>query len=1132
MQTRKITILLCLAVILMMAAMISGPSPTQAAAADLFISEYIEGSSNNKAIEIYNGTGTAVNLGTGGYNIKIYFNGSTSAGTTINLTGTIADGDVFVVAHSSAAAAILAEADLTSGSSFFNGDDAVVLSSSGGVVDAIGQVGFDPGSQWGSGTVSTQDNTLRRQTAVCAGDTVETDAFDPSAEWDGFATDTFDGLGTHTASCGGGGATPTPSATATTPAGNSCGDPATLIHTIQGSGLQSGMNGSTGVTIEAVVVSDFQETGLNGFHVQEEDGDTDANAVTSEGIFVYEGASTVAVSAGDVVRITGDVAEYETSAGSGAFLTQMTNLTAVTVCSSGASVTPATVSFPVSSLDDWEAYESMLVNIPQTLTVSGNYTLGRYGSVDLSNGRLFQPTNIVAPGAAAATQLDINNRNRIILDDGDTVQNSDPVLYPAPGGLSASNTLRSGDTVTGLTAVLEQRFSNYQLQPAGTINFTHTNARTAAPSAVGGTLKVASFNVLNYFNGNGSGGGFPTARGATTAQEFTRQRDKIIAAMVAIDADVYGLMEIENDGYGSNSAIQDLVNGLNDATAPGTFTFIDPGVSVIGTDQIAVGLIYKVNSVSPVGSATILDSSVDSNFDDTKNRPMLTQTFSETATGEKFTVAVNHLKSKGSACDALGDPDTGDGQGNCNLTRTAAANAIVNYLATDPTNSNDPDFLIIGDLNSYALEDPIVAIQNGGYTNLISHFGGASAYSYVFSGQSGYLDHALANSSLLSQVAGVTEWHINADEPISLDYNTEFKSAGQINSFYSPDAYRASDHDPVMIGLALGGTPPTATPTSPPTATNTPIPPTATNTPLPTATNTPLPTATNTPIPPTVTNTPLPTATNTAVPPTATSTPSAGAPVIYVSSAGGGSAGGVSFADEDILAYDTGSGTYSMFFDGSDVGMGGAGALDVDAFHILGDGSILLSIVSASTLPDVGSVDDSDILRFVPTSTGTNTAGTFEWYFDGSDVGLSANAEDIDAIYIMANGDIVVSTSGNFSVSGASGADEDLAVFSPSSLGANTSGSWSTYFDGSDVALTDSSEDLHGAWIDEAGNDLYLTARGNFAVTGVSGDAADIFTCNNLTSGTTTSCTSFSLFWDGSANGYSGEVLDGFQVQN
>ena len=252
-----------------------------------------------------------------------------------------------------------------------------------------------------------------------------------------------------------------------------------------------------------------------------------------------------------------------------------------------------------------------------------------------------------------------------------------------------------------------------------------------------------------------------------------------------------------------------------------------------------------------------------------------------------------------------------------------------------------------------------------------------------------------------------------------------------------------------------------------------------------------------------------------------------------MSSSSGGNAGGVSFADEDILVYDTGTGTYSMFFDGSDVGLSGAGARDVDAFHILDDGSILISIVSASTLPDVGNVDDSDILRFVPTSTGTNTAGTFEWYFDGSDVGLTTNGEDVDAIHILANGDLVISTAGGFSVTGLSGADEDLSVFSPTSLGATTSGTWSAYFDGSDIALNNSgSEDVHGTWVDEAGTDIYLTTRGSFAVTGVSGDAADIFTCNNVTIGAATSCASFSMFWDGSANGYGSEVLDGFQVQD
>ncbi len=890
----KVVMVLLIAGTVIVSALATGSLQARAAASELFISEYVEGKGYNKAIEIYNGTGTAVDLiATGGYTLAIYFNGNSTAGTTIALTGTVAAGDVYVVADDGALATILAQTDQTSTSNFFTGNDTIILYHNGVIVDVIGQRGFDPGLEWGSGLVSTKDNTLRRQTAVCAGDTDETDAFDPAVEWDGFANNTIDGLGTHTATCAGGGdvaptvssTTPTNSTTnvainsdieivfseavtttgswatisctgsgahtavstggpiiytlnpdtdfsngddctvtvvatqvtdqdgtvdnmaadypftfSTVPVGNSCGDPATLISTIQGSGLQSSMDGTTGVSIEGVVVGDYQDSNLNGFHVQEEDGDADGDAATSEGIYVYEGASAVAVNLGDVVRVAGDVIEYNSN---GVDLTELSNISAVLVCSSGASVTPTVVNFPVATLNDWEAYENMLVTLPQTLTVSGNYNLGRYGQVDLSYGRLFQPTHLAAPGAPALTQLDLNKRLRLLLDDGDSVQNSDPILYPDPG-LSAANTLRAGDMVAGLTVVLEQRFGNYQLQPVGTINFTPENPRSAQPTDVGGRLTVASFNVLNYFNGDGQGGGFPTSRGADSAAEFTRQRDKIIAAMIAMDADVLGLMEIENDGYTATSAIQDLVNGLNAATAPGTYNFIDPGVATIGTDAIAVGLIYKTSTVSPVGNAAILDTSVDPIFLDTKNRPVLAQTFAETSSGEKFTVAVNHLKSKGSNCDSLGDPDTGDGQGNCNQTRTNAATALVNWLANDPTGSNDPDFMIIGDLNSYAMEDPITALKNGGYTDLLANFVGSDAYTYVYRGETGYLDYALANSTMLSQTTGTIAWHINTDEPRSLDYNTEFKSLGQINSLYNPDAYRASDHDPVIVGLDLG----------------------------------------------------------------------------------------------------------------------------------------------------------------------------------------------------------------------------------------------------------------------------------------------------------------------------------------
>ena len=206
--------------------------------------------------------------------------------------------------------------------------------------------------------------------------------------------------------------------------------------------------------------------------------------------------------------------------------------------------------------------------------------------------------------------------------------------------------------------------------------------------------------------------------------------------------------------------------------------------------------------MTPLGDFAVLDSSVDPLFDDTLNRPMLVQSFVENATGAVFTVAVNHLKSKGSNCNAVGDPDTGDGSGNCNITRTNAAQAIVEFLAGDPTGSGDSDMLVIGDLNSYDKEDPIDVLVGAGYADLVFDALGEDAYSYVFDGQVGYLDYQLASTTLAPQVTGTTVWHINADEPDLIDYDTSFKQPAQ-DAIYAPDAYRSSDHDPVIVGLEL-----------------------------------------------------------------------------------------------------------------------------------------------------------------------------------------------------------------------------------------------------------------------------------------------------------------------------------------
>lgn len=852
------------------------PTIAHAAPSDLFISEVIEGSSNNKAVEIYNGTASAVTL-TGSYQLKMYFNGNSSAGVTLNLNGSIASGDVFVVASSSADAAILAQADQTSGASFFNGDDALELVKAGSVIDSFGQVGVDPGTEWFGGGL---DDTLRRKSEICSGDVTSNDAFETSVEWESFAVNSFGDLGSHVANCSSFDLAPQLLGTmpldgavdvdlgasltlrfnepvavepasavlscdqsglhvlTIVPSGNEvlldpepgfasgeqcqllvsasgvvdldgepnplesdvlvsftarlvsvCGGPATPIHAVQGAGSVSPFAGAT-VTIEGVVVGDFQGgAGLNGFFVQEEVEDSDADPLTSEGVFVFDAAYGTNVNLGDVVRVKGVVSEYFE-------LTEVSQLSELQSCATGTTLPAAEVAFPHSGASALEAVEGMLVSVPQTLFVSENFNQGRYGEVLLSAGdRLRQPTQVAAPGAAALAVQQSNALSAIQLDDGSNIQNPATAPY-----LGTDQTLRIGDTVSGLSGVLSYSFGAFELHPTEPVSIVRSNPREQAPAPRQGSLRVASMNVLNYFTTLDTGASIcgPDAtldcRGANNMTELGRQRAKIVAALSGLSADVVGLLEVENN---AEAATADLVAGLNAALGDGAYEYVDTGT--IGSDAIKVALIYDASRVQPLGQYAILDTSVDPRFIDTRNRPVLAQSFEQLSNGEVFTIAVNHLKSKGSSCADLGDPDLLDGQGNCNATRTAAIEAELDWLATDPTLSGDPDLLLMGDFNAYALEDPIVAVTEVGYTNLLADFVGPHAYSYVFEGQSGALDQAIASANLRPQVRAVSEWHINADEPHMLDYNLEFNPPG----LYAPDAFRASDHDPLVIDLEL-----------------------------------------------------------------------------------------------------------------------------------------------------------------------------------------------------------------------------------------------------------------------------------------------------------------------------------------
>jgi uncharacterized protein len=594
----------------------------------------------------------------------------------------------------------------------------------------------------------------------------------------------------------------------------------TKIHQIQGSGaaFNPGFGGIR--TIEGVVVAAFPGgSGLNGFFVQEEDADIDNDSTTSEGIFVFDPTGQFSGSVGDKVRVTGTVSEFSPNNGVSS-LTQLSQISSVINLGADILPTATNIEFPVTSVADLERYEGMLVNISAgsgDLTVTEHFQLGRFGQVVLSatgasdqpgtDARLEQYTQFNDPSVAGyAAYLDEIATRRIILDDGSSTQNPANIIFGRGGEpLSATNTLRGGDTVANITGILDHRFEGYRVQTSIGVDFTPANLRPETTPDVGGTLKVASFNVLNYFNGDGTGSGFtsPEQRGAENLTEFNRQRQKTIAAILGLNADVVGLIEIENDGYGANSAIQDLVNGLNAVADAGTYAFIDPGLSQLGTDAIAVGFIYKPGSVTPIGAAATVPDGFGQGAFDNNNRKPLAQTFQQNSTGEQFTSVINHFKSKGSSSGGLGDADAGDGQGLSNGTRTRASQDLAVWLGTNPTGTTDTDYLILGDINAYAQEDPIRALESAGYNNLIPN----TSYSFVFSGQWGALDHALANGSLAAQVSGAVKWHINADEPNVLDYNTNFKSVGQQTSLYSPDAFRSSDHDPVIVGLNLNTAP-------------------------------------------------------------------------------------------------------------------------------------------------------------------------------------------------------------------------------------------------------------------------------------------------------------------------------------
>jgi predicted extracellular nuclease len=554
-------------------------------------------------------------------------------------------------------------------------------------------------------------------------------------------------------------------------------NPLKTIVDVQGPGEASPLAGQA-VTVRGVVIGDFQDDAqLRGFFIQQPVADRDP--ATSEGLYVFAPGAT-GVSEGDYVQVSGVVAEFPGTDPAADRVTQIANPTAVTVCGAGPRIEPRLVRLPLAAPTDLERVENMRVRFVNRLTVTETFNLGRFGEIVLSaGGRLYQANNGSDPRTPQQMAL-----STIVLDDGSNRQYPSPTPYfSAPG---ADGVRRLGDTVRGLQGVLTQAFGAYRVHPTTAPRFQPGNPRTAAPPALGGTLKVASLNVLNYFTTLDS-------RGADTAAELVRQRDKIVSALQAMDADVVGLIEIQND---NGTALNDLVAALN--ARLGTPAYAALNSPRTGTDEIRVAVIYKPAAVRPLGAPRI---PTDPRFVvDGGLRPPLAQRFAAVANEGGFWFIVNHFKSKGS-CPGSGDVD--QGQGCWNLARTVQAQALNDYAAGLAAASGEADVLMMGDFNAYLKEDPIHTIKGAGFEDLIERLPVRDRYSYVFEGQAGVLDHGFASASLQRQVTGVSVWHINADEPTVIDYNTEDKTDDR----YAPTPYRASDHDPVLVGLNLDADP-------------------------------------------------------------------------------------------------------------------------------------------------------------------------------------------------------------------------------------------------------------------------------------------------------------------------------------
>jgi len=882
---------------------------------ELFFSEYIEGSSNNKALEIYNGTTAAVDLGAGGYNVQMFFNGNSAAGLTINLGGTVASGDVFVLAHSSASAAILVQADQTNGAGWFNGDDAVVLRKGTTILDVVGQIGLDPGSEWGTSLTSTADNTLVRRSTVSSGDANGGDAFDPAAEWDGFATDTFTSLGshvqdegesapfvastspasgamnvavsanvtitfsepvdvtgdwfsivcaasgTHTAAASGGPTVFTLDPDADFVQGEVCtvtvvaasvtdqdtddppetmaGDhsfsfttvplPATITE-IQGASHVSPLVGRAVTGVEGIVTA-RRTAGGRGVWIQNEVGDADAE--TSEALFVFTGATPTAV-VGDRVQVAGTVTEFRggcadpctPAAGSG-----FNNLTITQITSSNANVQPvdsgnplpaATVIGlgglmpPTETIDDdsettrdvevtndfdpaddaidfYESLEGMLVRVNAGSAVVG--PTKSFGEITVLPDGGSWATGLRAPrGGILLSGYEDGNPERIQVDD-EILRD----LAPTPRPAKAMPDMDVGAVVTSsIVGPLDYTFANYKIQATTTPTFTpSTIQQETAAAPLDQELAVATFNVENLSIND------PQAK-------FDQLAGMIVTNLRA--PDLIGIEEVQDDSGFTNNGVTDasqtwarLIAAIQAAGGPlYEFRQIDPLDNQDGGapgGNIRVGFLFRTDRGlsfvdRPGGDAATATTVVDhpsgprlslspGRIDPTN--PAYVETRKSLAgefrfRGKKLFAVVVHFSSKGDDQPLFGrfQPPSRLSE----VARHGQAEAVADFVSD--LRDADPDAFVVmlGDVNDFQFSETVDILGSGGLTTFVDSLDDEEQYSYVFEGNSQILDQILGTTPLVERLVEYDVVHVNSEL-----------------------AVQASDHEPSVARINMIGRP-------------------------------------------------------------------------------------------------------------------------------------------------------------------------------------------------------------------------------------------------------------------------------------------------------------------------------------